>query len=97
MVCRPQALVKEIFMNTPVLAKNLNPIRVADLEVQAEAIIVDITAPSPVRERLLELGLSPGLTLRVLRRLPLAGPVIVQVGSLFLALRGDEAEQVWVK
>jgi Fe2+ transport system protein FeoA len=76
---------------------SMNPIRVADLDVSIESAIVDITAAPAVRERLLELGISPGRSLRVLRKLPYRGPVIVQAGSLFLALRRDEAEQVWVR
>ncbi len=71
--------------------------RVTDLDLLHEARIVDITADQIIRERLLELGLSPGRAVKVLRRLPFGGPLIVQAGSLFLALRFSEAEQVWVE
>lgn len=57
---------------------------------------MDVTAQPLVRERLLELGLAPGRTLKVLRHLPFSGPTIIQAGSLFLALRREEADQVWV-
>jgi len=75
----------------------MNPNRITDIEFHTEATIVDITAEPAIRERLLEMGLSPGRSLRVLRHLPMGGPWVVLVGSLFLALRGEEAEQVWVK
>lgn len=71
--------------------------RVLDLQINSESRVVDITAEPVVRERLLELGLGPGRSIKVLRRLPFAGPLIVQAGSLFLALRREEAEQVWVE
>ena len=71
--------------------------RVTELALYSEGIIMDITAEVLLRERLLELGVSPGRTLKVMRRLPLGGPIIVQAGSLCLALRLSEAEQVWVQ
>jgi Fe2+ transport system protein FeoA len=71
--------------------------RVSELNLNLEKHIVDITAAPIVRERLLELGLAPGRTIIVLRQLPFLGPIIVQAGALVLALRRDEAEQVWVE
>lgn len=70
--------------------------RVSDLQPAVCKEIVDVTAEPFVRERLLEFGVAPGRLLRVLRKLPFSGPVIVQVGTLFIALRREEADQVWV-
>jgi Fe2+ transport system protein FeoA len=67
------------------------------IPIQTEKMIVDISAEPLVRERLLELGLAPGRWIQVLQQLPLSGPLVVQAGSLMLALRRDEAEQVWVQ
>jgi Fe2+ transport system protein FeoA len=71
--------------------------RLTDLDHERASRIVDITAEPVVRERLLEMGLSPGRSIKVLWRLPFFGPLIVQAGSLFLALRFVEAEQVWIE
>ena len=58
--------------------------------------IVDLTAESVVRERLLELGLAPGRTVQVLKICPFGGPIVVRAGSLSLALRRDEADHIWL-
>ncbi|OFZ12528.1 MAG: hypothetical protein A2Z20_11485 [Bdellovibrionales bacterium RBG_16_40_8] len=71
--------------------------RVSELSEKAEGKVLDITAEPLVRERLLEFGIAPGQTIKVLRCLAFAGPIIVQVGPLFLAMRSDEADQVWVE
>lgn len=71
--------------------------KITDIELNTLSKVIDISAEPLIRERLLEFGLSPGRTVKVLRRLPLAGPIVVQAGSLFIALRLSEAEQVWVE
>ncbi len=71
--------------------------RLTEISQTTEKRIVDITAEPELRERLLEMGLAPGRTLRRLGSLPFGGPTIVQAGSLFLALRRNEAESVWVE
>ena len=44
-----------------------------------------------LRERLAELGLTPGETVRLLRRAPLGDPLEFLVRGYRLAVRGDEA------
>jgi len=70
---------------------------ILDLALNKDAKVCDVTLASPARERILELGLSPGREVRLLRRLPFGGPVIVQAGTLFLALRREEAAGLWVE
>jgi Fe2+ transport system protein FeoA len=71
--------------------------RLTELKTNLERRVVDITAEGALRERLLEMGLAPGRSVRRLGSLPLGGPTIIQAGSLFLALRRHEAESVWVE
>lgn len=52
---------------------------------------------SPLRRRLLALGLLPGTTLEVLRRAPLGDPMQVRVRHTSLALRRDEAAALSVR
>lgn len=72
-------------------------IHLLDLKPQKTHYILDITAEPLVRERLLELGLAPGRKIQVLRALPFSGPIVVQSGSVVIALRREEAEHVWVE
>jgi ferrous iron transport protein A len=50
-----------------------------------------------LRERLAELGLTPGQEVRMLRRAPLGDPLEVLVRGYRLAVRRDEAEAVEVE
>lgn len=52
---------------------------------------------SPLRRRLLALGLLPGTNLEVLRRAPLGDPMQVRVRHTSLALRRDEAAALSVR
>jgi Fe2+ transport system protein FeoA len=70
--------------------------RLSDAQDSALKVVHEITAEPLVRERLLEMGLAPGRSVRRLAALPFGGPIIVQAGSLFLALRLNEARNVWV-
>jgi Fe2+ transport system protein FeoA len=50
----------------------------------------------PIRRRLLEMGLCPGVTVDVIRRAPLGDPLEVRVRGYLLSLRLDQAAQVSV-
>jgi ferrous iron transport protein A len=50
-----------------------------------------------VRERLAELGLTPGQRVRLLRRAPLGDPLELLVRGYRLAVRRDEADAVEVE
>jgi ferrous iron transport protein A len=50
-----------------------------------------------LRERLAELGLTPGQEVRMLRRAPLGDPLEVLVRGYRIAVRRDEAEAVEVE
>lgn len=56
--------------------------------------ITALTGAADVRRRLLEMGLTPGTLLRVVRFAPLGDPIDVEVRGYHLSLRKDEARQV---
>jgi ferrous iron transport protein A len=61
------------------------------------ARILGLTGDPGIRERLAELGLTPGQQVRVLRRAPLGDPLEVLVRGYRLAVRSDEAAAVEVE
>ena len=63
----------------------------------SSARIRRLTGDPALRERLVELGLTPGLVVRLLRRAPLGDPLEVQVRGYRLAIRADEAASVEVE
>lgn len=47
-------------------------------------------------QRLLDFGIGPGTTFSVVRMAPLGDPMELQVGSMFLCIRKEEAHHVEV-
>jgi ferrous iron transport protein A len=56
--------------------------------------ITGVSGASDVRRRLLEMGLTPGTLLRVVRFAPLGDPIDIEVRGYHLSLRKHEARQV---
>jgi Fe2+ transport system protein FeoA len=67
-----------------------------ELDMNHEALILSLDGEREVVERLEEMGLGVGRTVRLLRRMPMKGPFVVQAGTIFIALRENEAACVTV-
>ncbi len=59
--------------------------------------VVRILAPDLVMRRLMELGLTPGIRVEVVRRAPLGDPIELRLRETHLSIRGTEAAQVHVE
>jgi len=68
----------------------------ATLPTHASAAVTAIRGEGSLRRRLLELGLVPGVAVKLLRRAPLGDPLVIQVRGYDLSLRKAEADQVEV-
>jgi Fe2+ transport system protein FeoA len=60
--------------------------------VPTDLEITNFLGLASICERLHEMGLHKGQTIRLLGRAPLKGPVLIQFGTSFLALRAEEAQ-----
>lgn len=69
----------------------------AALPTAASAVVTSVRGNGTLRRRLLELGLVPGVSVKLLRRAPLGDPLVVQVRGYDLSLRRDEAALVEVQ
>jgi Fe2+ transport system protein FeoA len=61
------------------------------------ATVARVDGSGPVRRRLLELGLTPGTEVTLVRRAPLRDPLTIQVRGYQLCVRRSEAETVSVR
>ncbi|OGS60136.1 MAG: hypothetical protein A3K59_05600 [Euryarchaeota archaeon RBG_19FT_COMBO_69_17] len=68
----------------------------ASLPPGTTASIVAIETPDAVRRQLLSLGVFEGVRIRVLRRAPLGGAILVAVGSSEYALGREIASRIRV-
>jgi Fe2+ transport system protein FeoA len=66
------------------------------LEPDSQVQVVSVSGALPIRRRLLEMGLCPGVSVDVIRRAPLGDPLEVRVRGYLLSLRLDQAAQVSV-
>jgi ferrous iron transport protein A len=59
-------------------------------------VVCHVAGSGPVHQRLLELGVTPGAMIEVIRFAPLGDPIEVRVRGYHLSLRRREAEAIWV-
>src|SRR5438045_6074107 len=62
-----------------------------------QATIGRLNGGGPVRRRLLELGLTPGTEVTLVRLAPLRDPMEIRVRGYQLCVRRSEADAVWVR
>ena len=72
--------------------KRLSALRPGD-----RATIGRVEGTGPVRRRLLELGLTPGTPVTLVRLAPLMDPLEIRVRGYQLCVRRSEADAVWVQ
>ncbi|MQX37473.1 hypothetical protein GHC57_13180 [Roseospira navarrensis] len=65
-----------------------------DLSPGQSCRIVALHGRGPIRQRLMDLGLVPHMTVSVVRRAPLGDPIQVQAGDAVVTLRRAEAARV---
>ena len=73
------------------------PLTLADLSAGGQAKITSYTAASTGTERLREMGLLPGTTVKVVRLAPMGDPMEVEVRGYKLSLRKVEAGQILIE
>lgn len=68
----------------------------ADLEIGSEAKVIAVEGETPVSRRLLEMGVTPGAKIRVVKTAPFGCPLQIRVRNSHLALRRAEAASIFV-
>jgi len=69
----------------------------AQLETGQSGRVVQVVGTSEVSRRLLEMGITPGAEIRLLRAAPLGDPLEFELRGYRLSLRRSEAEQIDVE
>ena len=65
-----------------------------DLKIGEAGVVGDVLASPALGRRLLEMGLTSGTTISLVRRAPLGDPIEVKVRGYHLTLRRNEARMV---
>lgn len=69
----------------------------ANVENGGKAKVLNIIGETPVTKRLMEMGLVPGVSVRVVKSAPFGDPIEIRVRGYSLALRRAEAEKIEVQ
>jgi ferrous iron transport protein A len=72
-------------------------VRLPELSAGAEARLLRVGGPRSFRRRLMELGLLPGASVRVVRRVDVGDLVELEVRGCHISLRRGEARELWVE
>ena len=69
----------------------------ADLEIGAHARILSVEGDDAISRRLLEMGVTPGAPVRVVKNAPFGCPMEIRVRNSHLALRRSEANSIFIE
>ncbi len=72
--------------------------RLKDLAIGSEARVRGITsAGRGYRQKLLSMGLTPGVRVKLVRTAPLGDPIEIELRGYLLSLRKDEADALEIE
>lgn len=67
------------------------------MHIGDSGVVVGIGSKGPMKRRLMEMGVTPGADIRVVKVAPLGDPIEVTLRGYELSLRKNEAEQIKVR
>lgn len=68
----------------------------ANLSIGKEAKVTKVHGNSAITKRLMEMGVIPGVSVRVVKTAPFGDPIEIRVRGYSLAMRKNEAEAIEV-
>ncbi len=68
-----------------------------DLKPGQEGVVTSIGEKGPVRKRIMDMGVTPGAMIKVIKIAPLGDPIEVNIRGYELSLRKSEASQIIVE
>lgn len=71
-------------------------ITLAALPLGIEARVTNLAGENRITQRLMEMGVVPGVRVRILKTAPAGDPLEIQVRGYHLAIRKNEAELIGV-
>lgn len=69
----------------------------SDLKPGESGSVVSIGTKGPMKRRIMDMGVTPGVDIKVIKVAPLGDPIEVNVRGYELSLRKDEGKQIQVR
>ena len=70
--------------------------RLSEVSIGSTADVIAVHGEGSVPKRLMEMGIVPGLKVRIIKAAPFGSPIEIRVRGYSLALRTSEAEAIEV-
>ena len=67
------------------------------LPIGATAKVTNVNGNNPITKRLMEMGVVPGVSVRVIKSAPFGDPLEISVRGYHLAMRKSEADTIEVQ
>jgi len=68
-----------------------------ELKPGQQGTVASIGTTGPLKRRIMDMGITPGVEVRVIKVAPLGDPIEVNVRGYELSLRKEEAQQIMMK
>ena len=65
-----------------------------ELDINSTGIVNSIDNKYDSKVRLAEMGLMPGVKLRLIKKSPFSGPIQIKINNYYLTLRKEDAELI---
>lgn len=68
-----------------------------ELKPGQQGTVASIGSTGPIKRRIMDMGITPGVEVKVIKVAPLGDPVEINVRGYELSLRKEEAEQIQMR
>ena len=68
-----------------------------DLKPGEEGVVASLGTKGPMKRRIMDMGVTPGVSVKVIKVAPLGDPIEVNIRGYELSLRKEEANQIILK
>lgn len=68
-----------------------------DLKPGQEATVISIGEKGPMKRRIMDMGVTPGTMIKVIKVAPLGDPIEVNIRGYELSIRKSEAENIQIQ
>ena len=68
-----------------------------EIDINQIGTIVKLDNHSDSKLRLAEMGVMPGINIRLIKKTPLGGPIQIKINNYYLTLRKEDASLIYLK
>lgn len=75
----------------------MSEITLNNIKAGSSAIVIGIALTGPLKRRLIDMGITPGVKIKIKKFAPLGDPIEIELRGYELSIRRSEAKNIFVK